>query len=214
MGILDDVRASFGDDFFDRSQEREPTHRWNELCVCGHIDRYHSPSIGGTYRIPEPFLKKVRGEDVTVTTAFYGCVGALKIRGFEELTSTDVDREARTMVNRVNPTCPCIDFRPVAKVDRPNRYFNQRMPKDPSDPMRHPFLVGIRAFRTFLSGRVQAKKDDRWAEREFDRRFVWLEGKQVCSMSRCKETGDGVYPGFVNDDRLSELRCGPHRPAA
>jgi hypothetical protein len=212
MGTLDALRATFGEDSLHPETEREPVHRWNELCVCGHIDRYHSPATGGTYRVPEPFSKRFGSEEGTVTTAFYGCVGALKVRGFEEMTATDVDREAMTMVQRINPTCPCEDFRPVAKVDRPNRYFNQRMPKDPSDPLRHPLLVGIRAFTTFLHGRTAAKKDPKWAEREFDRRFVWDDAKRVCSMSRCKETGDEVWPGFVNGDGLSELRCGSHRP--
>jgi hypothetical protein len=209
VGTLDEVREDFGPDFFHPSADRQPTHNWHELCVCGHLDRYHSESTGGRYHIAPTSVKTMGGVEWTVGERFIGCVGALKSRGFEEKTA-DVDREAHTNFLVTNPTCPCTEFRPVAKVDRPNRFFNQRIPKDRDDRDRHPFMVGIRAFNTFLSGRSAAKKDPKWADREFDRRFQWIGDRRVCSISMCRVNA-GVWPVFVDGER-SELRCGAHRP--
>lgn len=208
MGIRDEMRSGYGDDFFHPSSDREPYHNWHELCVCGHLDRYHSPSVGGTYRLTETRTQVIRGEDVTVTTAFLGCVGAMPGRGFEAETLT-VDHEARTMVTRINPTCPCESFTPVARLDRPNRFFNQRLPRDRNDHARHPMAVGVRAFLTHLSKRKAAVTDPDWVDLEFDRRFVWIPKKRRCGLSKCAETAD-VWPVFVDGER-SELRCGPHR---
>jgi hypothetical protein len=133
----------------------------------------------------------------------------IRFRKFERETPTDADREARTGVLRVNPTCPCVTFQPVARVDRPNRYFCQRMPLDRSDPMRHPFIIGMKAFATHLSRRKDAAADPAWADAEFDRRFTWLDGVRVCGLAKCTTT-DGVWPVFVGGDR-SELRCAAHR---
>lgn len=211
MSIADQLKASFGEDVFNPNRDRQPTHHWYELCVCGHIDRYHSPSTGGQYRITEETSVKILGGvEWTVGEAFFGCVGALHSRDFEEKTA-NVDHEKHINILVTNPTCPCTEFRPVARVDRPNRFFNQRMPKDQADPDRHPFVVGLRAFRSFLSNRVAAKKDPAWTDRELDRRFLWDETKRRCSISRCKVTGEDVWPCFVDGDGLSELRCGPHR---
>jgi len=217
MGIVDELKASFGNDFFDpRPSGRRIPHNWTELCVCGHLDRFHSTSSGGIYQVPEPKTSVQRGEEWTVTVIFDGCVGAAQARGNDDITWTS-DRDALTNVGRVNPTCPCTAFRAVAKVDRPNRMFNQRMPADPTDRTRHPFLVGCRALLTFLSGRKAADPDrggkPEWATAEFDRRFTWIEAARVCSISRCTETGDDVWPCFVDGEALSELRCGSHRPA-
>jgi len=187
---------------------RQPKEVWKELCVCGHLDRYHSESVGGQYRLPATRQSVMGGVEWTVGMAFFGCVGALPGRGFEAETAT-VDREKLTNIRVVNPTCPCDDFRAVARVDRGNRMFNQRMPTDRTDDDRHPFVVGLRALTTFLSRRKAALADPSWTKREFDRRFTWLDGKRVCGISRCKETAD-VWPVFVDGER-SELRCGPHR---
>jgi hypothetical protein len=211
VGTIDEIKASYGEDFFERKAPL-PHQNWCQLCICGHLDRYHSPSVGGAYQLTEHRTQTIRGQEVAITVAFFGCVGALKARNFEELTYSEIDREHNTMVERINVTCPCEEFRPVVTVDRPNRYFNQRMPNDRVDPARHPFMVGIRAFMTHLSKRKQAVANPDWYAEEFDRRFVWIEGKRVCGMSRCTETDD-VFPIFVTDtgDGRSELRCAKHR---
>jgi hypothetical protein len=208
VGVADEFRASFGEDFFDRKSPHAHGMNWRELCICGHLDRYHSPSIGGGYVLKDPWTVAFRGETINVTAAFFGCVGALKPRGFEEITET-ADREAMTKIERINPTCPCDDFRAVAMVDRPNRFFNQRMPTDRVDPDRHPFQTGVRAFMTHLSRRKQAMADPSWFEAELDRRFTWTEGKRICATVKCTETDD-VFPVFVDGER-SELRCSKHR---
>jgi hypothetical protein len=208
VGTLDEITASFGPEFFRPASERVTKHNWLELCVCGHTERHHSPSIGGSFLVPENSSKIVGGEMATVAVAFHGCNGALPVRGFERETSV-FNKEARVLTMTLMATCPCKSFRPVAKVDRPNRYWNQRMPTT-RDRERHPFMVGCRAFATFLSRRRRALSDPAWAAAEFDRRFVWLDGKRHCSISKCRSTDD-VWPVFVNNDLLSELRCPAHR---
>jgi hypothetical protein len=210
MGLLDDIKAAYGEDFFE-PRDRQPTHSWHGLCVCGHLDRYHSESVGGLYELPEPRLQKIGGQDVTVTTLFHGCVGALRPRGFVEVDIT-ADREAKTMVHKINVTCPCEEYRGVASVDRPNRFFNQRMPTDRSDPLRHPFMVGIRAFSTHLGKRKAAQEDPDWATAELERRLTWNTRSipRQCEISSCHKSDD-VFPVFVNDDGASELRCPNHR---
>lgn len=212
MGTLDDIKAVLGEDFFDRKTERRPIHVWNELCVCGHLDRFHAPAIGGSYRIPQPQTGTDRPQSVTRTMVFGGCLGAVRPRGFEELTQTAND-DVTVITFRINPTCPCEEFRPVAKVDRPNRYFCQRIPAD-RDSDRHPFVIGLRAFSTHLGKRKAAETDPGWPAAEFDRRFQWIEGARVCGQPKCKAT-DGVLPVFLGatGDR-SELRCPKHRPTS
>jgi hypothetical protein len=208
VGTVDEITASFGQDFFRPASERATNHNWLELCTCGHTDRHHSPSIGGSFVIPEDTVTVIRGQAVTETTRFHGCNGALAVRGFEK-TTVAINRETGVQTTTVVVTCPCTQFRPVAKVDRPNRYWNQRMPAT-RDRERHPFMVGCRAFLTFLGRRRRALSDPDWAAAEFDRRFMWLDGQRHCSISKCRSTDD-VWPVFVNDDRLSELRCPAHR---
>jgi hypothetical protein len=209
MGIRDEMERAFGDDFFNPTARQESHHNWQELCSCGHLGRYHAETIGGIYRIPPVRTQTVGGETVSVTTEFTGCVGALPVRGFETETMT-VDREAHTIVNRINVTCPCSRFTPVARIDRPNRYFNQRMPRDREDASRHPMVVGVRAFMTHLSKRRAGLADPTWPDREFDRRFQWLDGARVCAISKCQEGAD-VWPVFATADGFSELRCPAHR---
>jgi hypothetical protein len=218
MGTLDDLTATFGDGVLrPRPDVRAGRENWCELCVCGHIDRYHSADIGGAYVLPEERTKADRDGAVwTFTQRFTGCAGALPPRGVETESLTR-DEENLVVGRTVNATCPCTEFRPVVKVDRPNRMFNQRIPTDRSDHTRHPFVVGIRAYTTFLSKLKAAKPETggspEWATAEFERRFTWLDGARTCSISRCTTTGDGVWPCFVNGEALSELRCGSHRPS-
>jgi len=211
--ILGELKDALGDDYFDRERQPYTKHRWFEICVCGHLDKYHSPSIGGGYVLKEshPMRQGPRTDPDgwTARYLFHGCVGAVAARGLEA-TTLAIDHEARTSTETLLPTCPCEEFRPIAKVDRPNRYFNQRIPlSDRLSLATHPFTVGVRAFTTHLSRRRAALSDPAWATAEFARRFVWLDGKRVCGISKCTET-DGVFPVFVHEDR-SELRCPKHR---
>jgi hypothetical protein len=209
MSTSDELRQLFGDDFFDRKATAGPTHNWDELCCCGHLRRYHPTSIGGGFELAMPTEKELRGLTWTTVTVAPGCVGALRSRGFES-ESSHSDHETMVTTLTVHPTCPCREFRGVANVDRPNRYFNQRMPVDPGDPTRHPFVLGLRAFRTHLGRRRAALTDPTWPEKELARRFVWLDGQRVCSIAKCTTT-DAVFPIFVDDAEHSELRCPEHR---
>jgi hypothetical protein len=208
MSTQDELRELFGEDFFDRKDARESRQNWHELCVCGHIDRLHAVGIGGRYVTAEPKTVMLQGEEWTHLVVFGGCIGAMRLRNYEE-NATVSDHERRITTLTIRPTCPCDRFRKVAKVDRPNRYFNQRLPRDLTDQSRHPFQLGIRAFSTHLSKRRAALSDPSWATAEFARRFEWLPSERVCGISKCT-TVDGVFPVFVHDDR-SELRCPAHR---
>lgn len=207
--IFEELRESFGEDALNRATERTVVANWHELCVCGHLDRYHSPSIGGSFDLPAPRTSTIRDVEITTTHLFDGCAGAMPARGFETRTQT-VDRDTGQATVTVHSTCPCPAFRPVARVDRPNRYFNQRVPADRSDPFRHPFPTGVRAFTTHLSRRRAAQASPDWATAEFDRRFTWIEGKRVCSLTHCTATVN-VWPVFVDRADTSDLRCPKHR---
>lgn len=207
MGTLDEIREQFGEAAL---QPRPPGQRgpqaWYELCVCGHLGKFHSPDIGGSFVIPAP-TSTPRG---ATRHDFTGCRGAISGPGAEtESLSIDHDREPPLMVTTLLRTCPCSQLRPVVRLDRPGRFFNQRV-ADRKDPTRHPFMVGIRAFRTHLSKRRMALSDPTWADAEFERRFVWTA--RVCDIGECKVT-EAVFPVFINDD-TTELRCPKHRPTA
>ena len=207
MSLLEDFQRNFG---VHTQTAAEARHNWHQLCVCGHLDRYHSPTVGGTFAIAEPKVVQNRaGVDYTNVTLFHGCVGALKKRN-QDYATTTTDTDVHTVTLTIHATCPCEEFRPVVKVDRPNRYFNQQVPLDRLDPGRHPFNTGVRAFSTHLSRRKGAKADPNWAAAELERRFTWLEHMRLCSLSHCSETVD-VWPVFVNADGHSELRCPAHR---
>ena len=153
--------------------------------------------------------------------AMFGCAGEMPGKAFErftnDFTSAPEGEEMGTMVSRVNPTCPCEEFRAIAEVDRPHRYFNQRRPADRTDPAKHPFAVGMRAYRTRIGKLKRAQIDGptgvgaRWADEEFVRRFRWLKSR-VCGISVCTVTDD-VWPVFVTSQAASrsELRCAKHR---
>jgi hypothetical protein len=218
MGILDEIEASFGPDALKPSNARTTYDRWHELCVCGHIDRYHGPSVGGSYPLktgtsPDP-RDGAEGARVPRTQVLDGCLGAVQKGWISDRAAWD--DETQTVIERLPPTCPCTQLRPIVRVNRPNRYFNQRMPADRSDPSRHPFIVGVRAFTTHLSKRKDANPEKggtpEWATAEFLRRFIWIDGARTCSISRCTTADESVWPCFVNGEALSELRCGSHRP--
>src|SRR4051812_18767778 len=190
MGTIDELLASFGPDALARPETaRSMPHAWHGLCVCGHLDRYHSPSIGGTFRLATSIDRVMpNGGRMIYEQLFHGCRGAMVNRNVP-LNKDDVQRTGDTMVRKETllATCPCVKFREVAQVDRPNRYFNQRMPVIRTNPVAHPFMVGIRAFMTFLSRRRAALSDPSWATAEFDRRFQWT--RRTCEISRCTRDG-------------------------
>jgi hypothetical protein len=186
----------------EQPRQRPVSSNWQELCICGHLSRYHAQTVGGTAPAhPE-------GLPSAASYVFHGCIGELPPKG-------TVRREVKTQKDgtpliREMPTCPCEEFRPVARVDRPSRYFNQKRPIDRSDLGRHPFLLGMRAYRTRLLKVKAVDGDTDKRDAEFDRRFAWLDGKRVCSLSKCTATED-VWPVFVDDRDHSELRCPRHR---
>jgi hypothetical protein len=213
VGVLDEFRASFGPTALDPTTG-PGTHPpvWQPLCVCGHLQRHHAPSIGGTFELFDPTEKAMPdGRRFVHIQIAEGCRGAMVNRGQSTVQDdTDSTGDPITRTETFLATCPCDDFREVAKVDRPNRYFNQRIPLDRTDAVRHPFQIGIRAFSTFLSRRRRALSDPAWAAAEFDRRFQWTARR--CEISSCTATDD-VWPVFVSGNRsgLSELRCPAHR---
>lgn len=210
VSLKDELKQLHGDNFFEPREggPRQPTTNWTTVCVCGHLAKFHAPAIGGDYRFFEPSDREVKGVMWSFHIAHEGCNGAMPGRG-AETDRTDRDETAHVITTTVLATCPCTEFRPVARLDRPNRMWNQRIPRDPSDRARHPFHLGLKAMTTFLAGRKAALADPDWADAELDRRFEWIDRR--CWVGRCKET-DGVWPVFVNGDLLSELRCPKHQP--
>ena len=158
--------------------------RWVEICVCGHEKAMHGPSAGGDYGGPE------WGKTVD------GCAGPPPSRNAPKKRM-----EADGMVH-VDPTCPCTVFRAVAEVDRPGRYYRQ---KTWTRDRVHPLIRGLQAQRTRLAN---SKKHHDAPDAELERRFRWLPGAQKCRV--CKKTGDDVIPCYVNDERLSQMRCPDH----
>lgn len=200
-------RDLLGDDLGEPARSSRP-ERWFALCVCGHIDRFHSDSIGGSYEVRPPEERVYDGVTEKMVQTFDGCRGAMLNRDQELFTST-VDAATRTTTQRLTVTCPCERLRPVADVDRPGRFFSQKVPANPADRARHPFVVGVRAYHKRLAKFRAAQADPTWADAEFDRRFTW-RAKRHCGLPSCRKTDD-LLPVFVNAELLSELRCPKHR---
>jgi len=212
MGTLDDLTNSFGPDALKpRPGSGRGAPSWHGLCVCGHLQRFHSTDVDGTFRMREGFESTFPdGSRMVTSHVFHGCRGSMVSKGQETVTEVkDETADPMTTVVTFLATCPCPEFREIAKVDRPNRYFNQRVPTDWEDPLRHPLIIGIRAFNTFLSHRRRALSDPTWAAAEFDRRFEWTHRR--CALSRCEVAGDGVWPVYLNPEMDIELRCAAHR---
>lgn len=186
----------------EQPRERTVPSNWQELCTCGHLRRYHAQSVGGT--APE----HPEGVPSAVPYVFHGCIGELPPKGTVR-RAIEPQKDGPPLMREV-PTCPCTAHRPVALVDRPSRYFNQKRPIDRSDLGRHPFLLGMRAYRTRLLKVKAVDGDTDKRDAEFDRRFTWMDGARICSIVNCKATED-VWPCFINDDDVSELRCPKHR---
>jgi len=212
VGTLDDYLATFGPDAL------QPTtgpglgpHAWHAVCVCGHLQKHHSEDVGGLFELqPVEERELTDGRKFVFEQRFTGCRGAMVSKGVETIVEEHTEtEELLTRTETFLATCPCEEFREVARVDRPNRYWNQRIPVNRDDGVRHPMSVGIRAFVTFLSRRRAALADPAWATTEFKRRFEW--GTRRCQISGCTADGDGVWPAFVTDEGLSELRCAAHR---
>lgn len=155
--------------------------RWVPLCMCGHTVEYHSEYEQRDYLIN-------------------GCRGATPRRNDPPPTYDPVARKMR-----LPATCPCTLFRGVAEVDRPGRIFRQQVwTRDDV----HPFVRGLRAFRSRL-GNMKMVKD---ANTEFERRYRRIEGTWVCAV--CKEAGDSVRPSYVSENRHTQMRCELHRTQA
>ena len=185
------------------ASERPEIHNWREICCCGHLVHYHCVSTGGT--APE----RPSGLPAAIPYVFHGCIGELPPKGTIRRAIDPPGRRPGADLARW-PTCPCTEHRPVARVDRPSRFFNQKRPANREDFTRHPFLTGMRAYRTRI-GRIKAIDGDiAKRDAEFDRRFEWLDGKRMCARGKCTETAD-VWPVFVDADDRSELRCPQHR---
>ncbi len=211
MGILGEFERSFGPDALKPTTGVGTVQtNWQSLCVCGHLQKHHSPDVGGLFAMqPDESRTMPDGREFSFHQVFTGCRGAMVNRGVETMhDETAETEETVTRVETFDATCPCPEFREVAKVDRPNRYFNQRIPVRFDDPLRHPMSVGVRALATFLSRRRRALSDPAWASAEFDRRFEWTH--RVCALSQCEATDD-VWAVFINDDGDSEMRCAQHR---
>ena len=163
--------------------------RWVEICVCGHEKTYHGLNNGGTYGgTPD-------GIDYGMTVD--GCAGALPGR----------DRDPRRIQPdgkvHVVPTCPCPRHRPVAEIDRPWRHFHQKVwTKD----RVHPMTRGLKAMITRLNN---SKTFAGKGAEEMDRRFRWIDNARECRV--CGIENDTVWPSYVNDGRLSQMRCEEHR---
>jgi hypothetical protein len=212
MGILDDFKNSFGEDSLTPTTGVSGgAQNWRSVCVCGHLDRYHSTTVGGVFELEQAADITVGGRPLRSVKEFYGCRGAMVSKGQATVvTVRDMDATPPTVTETYLATCPCEEFHAIAKVDRPNRYWNQRIPSNLTDPVRHPFAIGIRAFSTFLAGRKQTVDDPDWATAEFDRRFEWTSRR--CAISSCKATDD-VWPVYIStaEPLISELRCPAHR---
>jgi hypothetical protein len=83
---------------------------------------------------------------------------------------------------------------------------------DRANVARHPFLVGMRAYRTRIGKFKSMVGHSDKADAEFNRRFEWLDGARMCSVARCRTSSEDVWPVFVDGDPAqSELRCSTHR---
>lgn len=156
---------------------------WQPICVCGHIEGYHAPEIGGS------FLDKVNG-----AFKVEGCRGAIPNRGVEPKRIALGDY-------LYTATCPCQKMRPVADVDRSGRTFRQKVY---TQDFVHPFMRGMKALHTWVHGMKGIKDPDA----EFERRLVMREAAQVCAV--CGFKGATVLPAFSTKQRDSEMRCKDH----
>jgi len=158
--------------------------RWVELCVCGHEKTFHGPNNGGEYGGAE------WGKTVD------GCAGPPPSRNAPK------KRISPDGLLHVDPTCPCVMHRPVAEVDRPGRYFRQ---KTWTLDQVHPMIRGLKAQRTRLAN---SKTYATTADAELEKRFRWLPGAHKCRV--CGKDDQTVRPCYVNDQRLSQMRCSAH----
>jgi hypothetical protein len=185
VGLFDELDAHLAATGQDSTTWNDRRVNWIEICVCGHAGVMHGPSAGGTYGGPE-WGKTVEG-----------CVGPPPERG------TPRTRIQPDGMMHLKATCPCIVYRPVAEVDRPARYFRQ---KTYTKDQIHPMVRGLKAMRTRLDN---SKGFAGQGAEEAERRFRWLDGARKCRVCGAKD--DTVWPSYVNDDRLSQLRCTEHR---
>jgi hypothetical protein len=184
MGIIEELDAHILATGIDLSSAADRQSRWIEICVCGHERTMHGPGNGGEYG----------GVDWGKTVD--GCAGPPPERG-RPLRRIQADGMAH-----VDPTCPCMMHRPVAEVDRPARYFRQKVwTRD----RVHPLVRGMRAMTTRLD---RSKRYLGQGAEEAARRFRWLDDARECRV--CGKRDGTVWPCYVNDQRLSQMRCSNH----
>lgn len=183
--VFDQLDAQFpGWDQPSRESRRRTEPRWVQVCVCGHLQRAHSPDHGGTY----PHTQQ--GQLIVE-----GCVGPSHGR---RTKMEMVDSAAGTA--RLLATCPCREWRPVCEFDRARAaYFWTVMGEV------HPLVMALRAFRTGQAKQVGEEQ----ADEAVAARFRWIEGARRCAV--CGADGSDVWPRYVTDVRDSELRCEEHR---
>lgn len=184
MGMSDELDAYVSKKNDDLSTFLDRQIRWVELCVCGHEKAMHGPDNGGEYGGAE------WGKTVD------GCAGPPPSRNAPK------KRISADGLLHVDPTCPCTVFRAVAEVDRPGRYFRQ---KTWTIDQVHPMIRGLKAQRTRLD---RSKTYFGRGAEEADRRFRWIDGARKCRV--CGERNSTVWPTYVNDQRLSQMRCSAH----
>jgi hypothetical protein len=162
------------------SEEQEAKkHRWVPLCVCGHTSEYHS------------------GEGQHMD-----CRGAMPNRGDRDRVKYDPK-----LGLVYPPTCPCRQMRAAAEVDRPGRYFRQKVwTRDDV----HPMVRGMKAMRTRIGSLKTTKDPDPDPDAAFAQRIRRLEGWR-CAI--CGDETDAIAM-YVSSNRQSQMRCPRHQHGA
>ena len=184
MGVLDDINKQLEEQYPDYEPgSGAGRSNWVDVCMCGHLRTTHSERIGGDMPV--------------MPGASLGCRGAFQPRNMAASTMmVRVDGDLREA-----PTCPCEEFHAVARSDRAHAAFRQKVPKD---GRVHPFLLGLKAFATWLGNRKSVADP----AKALDERFEWIEDARKCEV--CGRTGDTVWPVFIDSAKHTGMRCDMH----
>src|SRR4051812_49291717 len=81
MGTLDELKDTLGESFFTQPARTGAESRvsWQPICCCGHLQKYHSATVGGTYVLPDPGAAILHGETYARVIVFNGCRGAIAL---------------------------------------------------------------------------------------------------------------------------------------